>query len=135
MARISLGVALALVALVLMACAPAAGQQAIVYLAAPQEIIGTLIQITPTIATPTGYDFLSVELVTEHSVTFVASATAGWQIVSALGGTTMQPLRVTISVFEQAAASSVAISVTPVSERRVMVERIMGELDRRFRQG
>ena len=123
-----------LVAVVLGACAPAAGQQAFVYLAVPQEVLGPLIQVGPSIPTPTGYDFLSIEVVTEYSVTFVAPATTGWQVMAVLGGTVLQPLRVTVSTYEQSGATSVAISVTPVGDRRVMVDNIVEELDRRFRR-
>jgi hypothetical protein len=135
LAVVAVALLLSFVAASLTACTPAAGQQAIPYLAAPSEIISTVAQFGPFLELGRGYDFPSIETIGDGYITLVAPVMTGVQVMGVLGGLAPHPpLRITITTFEQPEATTVAVSVTPVQQRSRIVEMVLRELDMRFRR-
>lgn len=116
-----------------MACAPAAGKPAVPYLAAPQEVISAVAQFGPLMQPPSGYNFFSIETIGDRYITLRADATTGTAILSALGGTSTPPARITVTTLEQADVTNVAVSVLPANLGD-WYDKVLQELDMRFRR-
>lgn len=83
-------------ALILTACAPAAGRPAIQIIGTPQDMVNAVVAACPTIA-PSGYNFLSIETVADNFVTCSAQVTTGLAIIEAISGTTSSDQKLTVS--------------------------------------
>lgn len=85
-----------LFALVLTACAPAAGRPAIRMIGTPQDMVNAAVEVCPTIA-PSGYNFLSIDAVGDNFVSCRAQVTTGFAILGALGRTASSDQKLTAS--------------------------------------
>ena len=83
-------------ALVLTACAPAAGRPAIQMIGTPQDMVNAAVEACPTIA-PSGYNFLSIDTIGDNFVSCSAQVTTGLAILGALGGTSSPNQKLTAS--------------------------------------
>lgn len=123
-----------LLAAVLVACAPAAGRQAVPYLAQPQEVISAVAQFGPQLQPPSGYNYFSIETIGDGFITLRADVTTGMVVLGALAGSTgSPPARITVTTFEQADVTSVAVSILPANLGG-LYEKLLQELDVRFRR-
>lgn len=123
---------------VLAACAPAAGRPAIVYNAATPDVISAISQFGPQIQPGGAFNFLSIETIGDRFITLSAAQTTGFQVLGALagsgGGTTIR-VTVTVAPVNQGVAQ-VAVSALPAGNNiaNSTADRIINELDMRFRR-
>jgi len=122
---------LALLLIVLAACAPAAGRPAIPYRATSSEIIGAVAQFGPEIQPGRSYNYFGIETISNNAVTLYADETTATRIIGAIAGSTRSTVRVTVTTFEGPGSTSVAISTTPPGDEE-LYELFVRELDRRF---
>lgn len=85
-----------LFALILTACAPAAGRPAIQIIGTTQDMVNAAVAACPTIA-PSGYNFLSVETIADNFVTCSAQLTTGLAIIDAISETASPDQKLTVS--------------------------------------
>ena len=126
-----------IIALVVGACAPAAGRPAIPYAATQSEIIGAVTSFGPLIQPGGAYNYLSIESIGGSYVTLVADQITGAQILNAFGsGPVNQPVRIVITVVQDGGVARVALAEQPrgnsVASRTA--ETIIRGLDERFRR-
>ncbi|HLU82458.1 MAG TPA: hypothetical protein VKZ43_03570 [Trueperaceae bacterium] len=124
---------LLLIAVLVAACAPAAGRTSIAYQATQEDVVAVIAQFGPQIEPPAGYNFFSIETISQNSVTLYADLVAANAVVRVLTGMPGQPAKASITTFERQGATTVAVSVSPSGLTEVYDSIIM-LLDSRFRR-
>lgn len=125
-------VLLGLIMVVVTACAPAAGRQAIPYLADQEDIIGTVIQLGSTLRPGDSHNYFSIESVGPGHVVLFSEPTGGTVFLGALFGVYAPSIRLSVTAFQQDNVSFVAVSVPSGSER--LYELVINALDTKFRR-
>ncbi|MBX3144618.1 MAG: hypothetical protein KF813_12735 [Trueperaceae bacterium] len=125
-------VALALLLLVA-ACAPAAGRQGLYYQADTREIIALIARFGPQIEPPSGYNYFSVESISETTIQLRADPLIGFSVVGFVTGIATDPARISVTSFQQADHALVAIGVSPGTLPDVY-DALVAILDSRFRR-
>ncbi len=126
-----------LLALVIAACAPAAGRPAIPYAATQSEIIGEVAAFGPLIQPGGSYNYFNIEAIGGSYVTLVADQITGAQFLNALGGEAVnQPVRVIVTVVQNGGVARVAVAEQPRGDRiaKRAADTIVQNLDQRFRR-
>lgn len=126
-------VAVVAVLLLVAACAPAAGRQGLYYQADTREIIAMIARFGPQIEPPTGYNYFSVEAVSETTITLRADPLVGLSVVGFVTGLGAEPARISVTSFQQTDHALVAIGISPTSLPDVY-DALVALLDSRFRR-
>jgi hypothetical protein len=126
-------IGLLLIALLASACAPAAGRMTIGYLATQEDVVALIAQFAPQMEPPAGYNYFSIETISDASVTLYSDLVAANALVRVLTGTGSEPARVNVTTFERQGTTMVAVSVSPSGLSEVYDSIIM-ILDSRFRR-
>ena len=125
------------IALVVGACAPAAGRPAIPYAATQSEIIGEVSAFGPLIQPGGSYNYFNIESIGGSYVTLVADQITGAQFLNAFGsGPVNQPVRVIVTVVQDGGVARVAVAEQPRGDRiaKRAADTIVQSLDQRFRR-
>ncbi len=126
---------IAVVALLLLvaACAPAAGRQGLYYQADTREIIALIARFGPQIEPPSGYNYFSVESVSETTISLRADPLVGFTVVGLVTGIATEPARISVTSFQQSDHALVAIGISP-STLPDVYDALVAILDSRFRR-
>lgn len=100
-------------ALLIGACAPAAGRATVTYTATPSEVIAVIARQGPSITPPNGYNYFSIETISEGSVTLRSDPVTGLSVIGFVAGIPTEPARITVSTFADGSETVVVISVFP----------------------
>lgn len=131
--RLTVPLGLLLITLLASACAPAAGRTTIAYLATQEDVVAVIAQFGPQIEPPAGYNYFSIESISDANVTLYADLVAANAVVRVLTGMPGQPAKVSVTTFERQGTTMVAVSVSPSGLTEVYDSIIM-ILDSRFRR-